>query len=310
MDAFFAPTRPVNQYFGVYPAVVVDNKDPENRFRVKVKFPWMKESDSKFTNTPDKEDMPSTWCRVASFMAGSNLHGGSDTDELRGAFFLPDKEDEVLVAFMFGSFREPIVIGQMFNGQDLPFWQTKRGSGAQPAGRNSLRGIRSRSGHMLSFVDTGADDAERIVIQAAVADENVYDQPAINGETTVDMPQGETAKIAVPDGSSGGHVISLDMTAKKESVLMADKTGEVLVKLDSAAKTLYLYSVKDVVLNAKETCKIKCKSLIVESDEETNFKAGTTWDQKSGNTMNIEAGGEMNLKGGPEIHLNPHLPAK
>ena len=305
MDAFLAPTRPVNQYFGVYPAVVTDNKDPENRFRVKVKFPWMKESDSKFTNTPDKEDMASTWCRVASFMAGSNLHGGSETDELRGAFFLPDPEDEVLVAFMFGSFREPIVIGQMFNGQDLPFWQNTEARGAQPAGGNALRGFRSRSGHMLTFVDTGESDAERMVIQASVKDDNVYDQPAVNGTVSVETAGGGAVEIDVPDGETGGHVMALDMTSGQAGILLSDKAGEVVIKLDSEAQTLYLYAAKDIVLNAKENCKIKCNSLIVESDKDTSFKAGTTWNQESGSTMDLKAGGQMTLKGGPEIHLNP-----
>ena len=106
MEAFLAPSRPVNQFFGVYPAIVIDNQDPEGRYRVKVKFPWMMESDSRYVNVADKEEMPSTWCRISSGLAGTNAHGGGNTDEHRGAFFLPEVDDEVLVTFMFGAEHE------------------------------------------------------------------------------------------------------------------------------------------------------------------------------------------------------------
>ncbi len=305
MEAFIPPNRPVQQYYGVYPGIVVDNVDPESRYRVKVKFPWMMESDAKFSDKPDKEGMPSTWCRISNSLAGTVAHGGGNADEHRGDFFLPEVEDEVLVVFLFGSFREPIIIGQMYNGKDKPFWQNKEAKGVQKAGGNNLRGFRSRSGHMIAFVDKGEGDADRIVIQTKVKDANVYDQPAIPTSVTIEKALGGTVQVKAPDGSTGGHVITLDQTNGKENILIADKSGKLVMKFDTKEETIALYSSKDIVINAKKTLSLKCESLKVESGKDTEMKSGTTWKMTSGSTMDIKAGGTMTLKGGPDIQLNP-----
>ena len=306
MEAFLSPSRPVNQFFGLYPGIVVDNVDPEKRYRVKVKFPWMMESEEKYVDVKDKEEMRSTWCRISSPMAGTNKHEGGETDELRGFFGLPEKDDEVVVAFMFGSFREPIIMGQMYNGKDLPFWQNKESKGVQIAEKNNLRGFRSRSGHMLGFVDKGKDDADKIVIQCKVKDENVYDQPALGCSKSVSRACGGSATdIDCPDGDIGSHALSMDMTPGKEHVLLTDKKGELLMKFDCTEQTVYLYSEKDIVINAKENISIKCKDLKLETDKTCEFKSGTTWKQESGTTMELTSGDTMTCKGGPNIELNP-----
>jgi len=48
------------------------------------------------------------WARVATPCAGSG----------KGAFFIPDVDDEVLVTFINGDSRYPVVIGSLWNGSD------------------------------------------------------------------------------------------------------------------------------------------------------------------------------------------------
>jgi hypothetical protein len=310
MEAFLSPGRPVNKYYGVYPAIVVDNQDPEERYRVKVKYPWLMESDQKYTDTADKEEMRSSWCRISSPMMGTVGHSGSTTDQLRGCFWLPEVDDEVLVVFAFGDFREAIVIGQMSNGMDRPFWQNKSDKGMQKAGKNNLRGIRSRSGHMISFVDgyelSPGKYAEKIVIQNQVSDDNVYDQPALGPvDKVVQKAMGGEEKVEVPDGKGGKNLILLDSTDGEEKVLITDNKGKLLLQFDTKKETITLYSEKDLIINAKETIYIKCKDLKVQTDSSTQMSAGGTWKQTSGSTMDVEAGATMTLKGGPKIELNP-----
>ena len=69
------------RFLGVCVALVTNNQDPQGRGRVKVKFPWLGEDDE------------STWIRIASPMAGNG----------RGMYFLPEVDDEVLVAFEHGA---------------------------------------------------------------------------------------------------------------------------------------------------------------------------------------------------------------
>ncbi len=74
-------------------------KDPENRNRVQVRI----------FNTDGVADQDApVWARVAVPFAGGN----------RGAFFIPSVGDEVVLVFLSGDPRFPIVIGGLWNGTD------------------------------------------------------------------------------------------------------------------------------------------------------------------------------------------------
>ena len=122
------PLGHAGQLLGVYPALVSDVADPNGWGRVKVKLPWMPDADG---------DAYEVWARLATFMAGPN----------RGSWFIPDVDDEVLVAFEGGSARHPYVIGALWNGQDQPP-ESMDGSG-----RNDLKVLRSRNGVKVTLDD-------------------------------------------------------------------------------------------------------------------------------------------------------------
>jgi uncharacterized protein involved in type VI secretion and phage assembly len=118
---------------GVAVGIVTNNQDPDGLGRVRVHFPWL------------DDNVESFWARVASPMAGKD----------RGVYFLPEVNDEVLVAFQHGRPEAPVIIGSLWNGQDKP----PAGNGD---GKNSVRVIKSRSGHLIRLDDTA--DAEKIEI--------------------------------------------------------------------------------------------------------------------------------------------------
>lgn len=115
---------------GVTVAVVSNNQDDKNLGRVKVRLPW----------NPQEE---SDWARVCAPMAGNG----------RGAWFLPEVGDEVLVAFDRGDPCHPYVIGSLWNGVDAPPADNKDG-------KNRWRRIRTRHGHELTFDDQGQHAVE------------------------------------------------------------------------------------------------------------------------------------------------------
>jgi uncharacterized protein involved in type VI secretion and phage assembly len=80
-------------------ATVVSVNDPLSRNRVQVRI--------YNTDGVDDQDGP-VWARVAVPFAGGN----------RGAFFIPDVGDEVVVVFLAGDPRFPIIVGSLWNGQD------------------------------------------------------------------------------------------------------------------------------------------------------------------------------------------------
>ncbi|NUO83870.1 phage baseplate assembly protein V [candidate division KSB1 bacterium] len=118
---------------GVVIAKVTNNEDPEKMHRVKVEFPWL------------SEDSESHWARIATLMAGND----------RGAYFLPEVGDEVLVAFEHGDIHFPFVVGALWNGVDKP-------PETNSDGKNNRRLFKSRSGHKIILDDK--DGSEKIEI--------------------------------------------------------------------------------------------------------------------------------------------------
>lgn len=91
---------------GVVPATVVSDLDQsddqiciDQYGRVKVAFPWQK----------DNTD-PSCWIRVSQFWAGPRW----------GAFFWPRVGHEVLVAFEHGDPDRPVIVGSVYNAENMP----------------------------------------------------------------------------------------------------------------------------------------------------------------------------------------------
>jgi len=118
---------------GVVPALVTANDDPDGLGRVKLRFPWL------------ADDYESWWARVASLGAGRD----------RGAVWLPEVNDEVLVAFEHGDTRRPVVVGGLWNGVDTPPLGDGLVDGTSGAVRR--RGFVSRLNHRLVFLDDDGD---------------------------------------------------------------------------------------------------------------------------------------------------------
>jgi len=94
---------------GSHLARVVAVNDPEGISRVKIRL-------LSFDGVDDQD--AEIWARVAVPFAGNN----------RGSFFIPDVDDEVLVSFVNGDPRQPVVIGGLWSGSaDAP--ETLGGSG-------------------------------------------------------------------------------------------------------------------------------------------------------------------------------------
>jgi len=115
--------------------IVTNNQDPDGLGRVKLRFPWL------------DENTESNWARLATPMAGGD----------RGMVFIPEVNDEVIVAFEQGDMNRPYVLGSLWNGEDTP-------PETNSDGRNNIRKIRSRSGHEIIFDDNDASRQEKLEI--------------------------------------------------------------------------------------------------------------------------------------------------
>jgi uncharacterized protein involved in type VI secretion and phage assembly len=116
-------------------AKVVSVQDPQNRNQVQVRL----------YNADGIADQDGpVWARVAVPFAGGN----------RGAFFIPDVDDEVVVAFVGSDARCPIVLGSLWNGHDKAS-ETLGGNG-QSVDRWTITG---KAGTRIAIVEQPAASA-------------------------------------------------------------------------------------------------------------------------------------------------------
>lgn len=151
-------------FSGIVPTIVVgivtDNVDPDELGRIKVKFPTLSEAPLSF------------WLRQVSPNAGKE----------RGIYALPEVDDEVMVMFMQGSQDTGVLIGQFWNGVDIPpqeckdthpepekqdvpgaKWSTDKFTmGSLDLEKNDRRFWNSRSGHLILFDDTEGKESVQI----------------------------------------------------------------------------------------------------------------------------------------------------
>ena len=127
---------------GVVIGLVTSVNDPLGEGRIQLKFPWL-----------DLDD--SGWAPIAAPMAGGK----------RGAFFMPEVDDEVLVAFEHGDFNHPFVVGFLWNGVDKPPETDPKNRVLVTPGGHTIRLedgtdkkliVRSSSGHEIALDDSAA----------------------------------------------------------------------------------------------------------------------------------------------------------
>jgi uncharacterized protein involved in type VI secretion and phage assembly len=170
---------------GVVSAIVTQNKDPDDLGRVKVKFPWLSEQEE------------SNWARVAMPMAGPQ----------RGILFMPEINDEVLVAFEHGNPNRPYVVGSVWNGKDKP-----------PISVNKYldkgvvqRVIRTREGHEI-LLDDSTSAPMITIIDKGKKDKIVFD--AKLNEITIEAGGNMTIKAGGNITISAQGNISIDAKGK------------------------------------------------------------------------------------------------
>ena len=186
---------------GVVVGIVTNNQDPDGMGRIKVKFPWL------------AEGTESNWVRIATPMAGN----------ARGMVFLPEVNDEVLVAFENADLNRPYVLGGLWNGKDSP-------PVLNSDGHNNIRKICSRSGHEIIFNDDTTAHREKLEIHTSAGHRIILDDSS------------GAEKIEIKD-KTGNNVIKLDAVQNAVSIKSAMK-----ITLD--APTVEISAQSDMTIKA------------------------------------------------------------
>jgi len=163
--------------------IVTNNQDPDSMGRVKVKFPWL------------DDQQESNWARVLG------IGGGNE----RGILYLPEIDDEVLVAFELGDIDHPFILGGLWNGQDkLPEDQGQLLDGSKVKRRIH----KSRDGHFFVFEDV--DGAGGITIQDRKG--NIIKVESADDKMTVNMAGDIIIEAKMNVTIKAGRDMSLEAT--------------------------------------------------------------------------------------------------
>jgi len=183
---------------GVVIGVVTKNDDPDKLGRVKVKYPWMDDKAESF------------WTRIARPAAGAES----------GFIWIPDIDEEVVVAFEQGDLAHPLILGSLWNGQAKMPSQLMT---SIDKGKVLIHGIVSPAGHKVMFYDKKDDGG----IMLITADQKIV----------ISLGEGENELAIRCDGAikitADGD---LDLTAKGAMKLEAAKgldvkaTGKLTLK--------------------------------------------------------------------------------
>jgi uncharacterized protein involved in type VI secretion and phage assembly len=123
---------------GVFLAEVSDLLDPDNLGRVQIRL--------HAANGTADQDLP-LWAGVISAGAGNS----------RGSWWIPDVGDLVVVAFLQGDVRFPVVLGGLWHGQ------ASTPESMDGAGNNYLKVLRSRNGVKVTLDDQ--DGQEKLILE-------------------------------------------------------------------------------------------------------------------------------------------------
>jgi uncharacterized protein involved in type VI secretion and phage assembly len=195
-----ADARTTTGITGVVVGVVTNNKDPDGMGRVKLKLPWLSDDDE------------SNWARMAVPMAGKE----------RGIYFLPEVGDEVLVAFDHGDVRFPYVVGALWNGKDLP-------PAKNDDGKNNIRLIKSRSGHVIRLTDENGK--EKIEILDKSAKNSIVIDTAQN---TITITTDKDITLSAPKGTIKLDAQKIDIESSADTKIAA--RGNMNVEATGAMK--------------------------------------------------------------------------
>jgi uncharacterized protein involved in type VI secretion and phage assembly len=202
LHRLLGPVDADGRIFGVVVGLVTNNQDPDGMHRVKLHFPWL---------DPDQE---SNWARVAAVGAGND----------RGFYFLPEVDDEVLVAFEHGSLEHPFVVGSLWNGKDKPPEDNQNG-------RNDPRTIKSRSGHIVRLSDADGDERVEIIDKTGnnkITIKSSDGSIAIEAQGDISI-RSQTGKVTI-DAVGIELTSSLDVKVQAQTELNASASGEVEIK--------------------------------------------------------------------------------
>ena len=257
-DRMFRPARNTPKPFvhGTQTAIVVGPKGKEIHVdeygRVKIRFHWDKTSRAEDwdPNDDDHYDKNTCWVRVTTFWAGKQW----------GALHIPRIGQEVVVDFLEGDPDRPIIVGSVYNADNLPPYTLPEHA--------TQSGIKSRSSQKggadnfneLRFEDKKGEEevylhAERNLRVKVEKDRNASidgnDTQNVGGDQTVTIQQSRSTQVEMSDTLQVNQGISVTSLTNVDVAAMGNitTTAAAVITLTAGGPTT-ITSAGPVTINA------------------------------------------------------------
>jgi hypothetical protein len=223
---------------GVTIGIVTNNKpEQEHPASVKVKLPYL------------SDKLETTWARLVSF--------GANKD--RGGVFVPEVDDEVVVAFEHGDLNRPYILGTVWNDPGKAFGDVVKN------GKVEERRVVSRLGTQLRYIDIGAgDDKSGFAVEVDDAKTRLFFGYKSTELVTKDRP------MKFENGKASILLEKDEITIAANKITLKSDTGDV---------------------------EIKAQNLKVEAKQKIEAKADLDVKIESSAMATLKAGGPLTVKG-------------
>jgi uncharacterized protein involved in type VI secretion and phage assembly len=143
----------------------------------------------------------------------------------RGSFFVPEVNDHVLVGFIHGDIKRPVILGSLYSKEDKPAEKTSDG-------KNNIKEIKTRSGHKLTFNDK-------------------------EGKETISLKSKSGHEIILDDSAAGEKINIVDKTGQNK-IEIDSVTNSIIINSNMNLNI----NATNIEINAKATMTIKANSLL------------------------------------------------
>jgi Rhs element Vgr protein len=190
------------------------HEDPDGEFRVLVTLPLLQATDG-------------VWARFGSYYASNKV--GSD--------FYPEIGDEVIVAFLSGDPRYPVILGSLYSKSNPPPYT--------PDDKNSIKSLWTKSGMHIDFVETDPsilittpakqnikidDKGKSIVVTDVTGNTITMDTGGIKIDSPKDITISATGSISMSAGTSFDIKAGTSLSTKASTTTQVNCDGPIQIK--------------------------------------------------------------------------------
>ena len=258
-------------------AIVTDNEDDKGLDRVKVRFPWMLETEK------------SPWISV------SVPHAGSE----KGFRFLPEIDDEVLISFWDNNAELPYVNGAVY---------TERNKSGVPEGGNHVKSIGTKTGRRIQIDDNGG--TIKISDVGAGASGNLFKASKKDSDMKIIISSGSESeslcvsldasnkKIGISGLNGGAPIVEVTLDMQQQKVTMMSQGDMEFV----AGGNISMQAGGNVTMSTGGNLDVTVgRATTITTTNNYNLTVGAGMSQSVGQNTEISSGQNISLAAGLKL---------